>query len=148
MAASHPLAGAAELAFADLADEPFLTQRADNNPRYRRRWLEEQRSHGLEGRIVHEVSEAEELFALLSAGREVCLVPATLAGYHARPGITYVPVRDAASVPIALAWRLGPEQPLLERMISVARSVAGDLLAEPGQTTWLPATSERATVGR
>jgi DNA-binding transcriptional LysR family regulator len=92
----------------------------------------------LDGRIAQEVVSAEELFALLTAGRGVCLVPATAARYYARPGLAYVAVADADSVPIALAWRPGAEQPLLRVVVDAAREVAAELLATPEQTDWLP----------
>jgi DNA-binding transcriptional LysR family regulator len=138
LGARHPLAGRDEVRLADLAGESFLTQRLDSNPRFRERWLEEQRRAGLDGRISQEVVNAEELFALLTAGRGVCLVPATAARYYARPGLAYVAVADADSVPIALAWRAGADQPLLRLVVDAAREVAAELLAAPGQTDWLP----------
>ena len=138
LTASHPLARRGELRLADLAGESFLTQRLDSNPRFRERWLDEQRRAGLDGRIAQEVVNAEELFALLTAGRGVCLVPATAARYYARPGLAYVAVADADPVPIALAWRAGADQPLLRLVVGAAREVATELLATPGQTDWLP----------
>lgn len=134
----HPLARREALRLADLAGESFLTQRADSNPRFRERWLEEQRRAGLGARISEEVVNAEELFALLAAGRGVCLVPATAARYYARPGVVYVPVIDADSVPISLAWRDGADQPLLRVVVDAARLVSRELLDVPGQTDWLP----------
>ncbi len=137
LAARHPLAARDELHLRDLAGEVFLTQRSDSNPRFRERWRQEQVRAGLDGRIAQEVVNAEELFALLTAGRGVCLVPATAARYYARPGLAYVPVVDADSVPITLAWRPGTEQPLLQHVVDAARAVAQELLAAPGQTDWL-----------
>ncbi|MBJ7472492.1 MAG: LysR family transcriptional regulator [Solirubrobacteraceae bacterium] len=130
MASSHPLASAESLMMAELAGESFITQRRGNNPKYRARWVDEQLRHGLSGAVAREVSEAEELMALLAAGRGVCLVPATAARYYARPGISYVPVVDAETVPISLAWRPGTDPELVDTVIGAARMVASELVAE------------------
>jgi DNA-binding transcriptional LysR family regulator len=138
MSEDHPRARETELGLADLEGETFLTQQAAANPRFRERWLAEQRRAGFQAQSVREIANAEELFALLAARRGICLVPATLARYYARPGLAYVSVRDADTVPISLAWRPGAEQPLLTVVIEAAQAVAAQLLAEPGQQDWIP----------
>lgn len=70
--------------------------------------------------------------------RGMCLVPATTARYYARPGLVYLPITDADSVPIALAWHAAADQPLLRLVVDTARAVAAELLTDAGQEDWLP----------
>lgn len=137
LADSHPLAGAGSVRLADLAGQRFVTQRQGVNPRFRERWLAEQRRGGLPGEVAQEVTDAEELFAILASGEAVCLLPATVSRYYSRPGLTYVDVSDADTSLISLAWRPAAMRPLLEAFVTVARETAAGLLTEPGQTTWL-----------
>lgn len=137
LADSHPLAGAGTLRLSDLDGQRFVTQRQGVNPRFRDRWLAEQRRGGLPGEVAQEVTDAEELFAVLAAGDAVCLLPATVSRYYDRPGLTYLKVTDADTSLISLAWRPAAARPLLDAFVSAARETAAELLGEPGQTTWL-----------
>ncbi len=137
LADTHRLAGTPSIRLADLAGERFVTQRQGVNPRFRQRWLAEQRRGGLPGEVAQEVTDAEELFAVLASGDAVCLLPATVSRYYSRPGLAYVDVTDADTSLISLAWRQAATRPLLEAFVTAARETAAGLLAEPGQITWI-----------
>lgn len=122
LASGHRLADRGSLTMADLVDEAFLTQPEAANPAWRDRWLAEQRRHGLPGRIAAEVGDAEELLALVSSGAGVCLVPRTAATHHARPGIAYVPVRDAEPTVTSVAWHERAETALVRAFVAAARA--------------------------
>ncbi len=109
---------------AELAGEAFVTQPLAANPAWRRRWLAEQRRHGLPGRIAAEVEDAEELYAHLVSGTGVCLMPQTAATHAARPGIAYVPMADAEPAALSVAWHPRAETPLSRAFLAAARDAA------------------------
>jgi DNA-binding transcriptional LysR family regulator len=97
MADDHRLAGANELAMADLAEERLVAG-----------------------------SSVDELLAIVAAGTGIALVPASSARFHARPGLRFVPVPDAAPATVAVAHRAGAPSPLVRAFVDVARAVAGE----------------------
>ena len=136
--ADHPLAGEADLPLAALRDEPFITQPEAANPAFRASWLEEQRRHGLPGRIAAEASSIPEYLNLVAVGRGVCLTPAASARFHPWPGIAYVPVRDIEPSTVSLAWRADALQPahraFIDLAVEVGRERAAAAAAQPSTT--------------
>ncbi len=60
------------------------------------------------------------------AGVAVLVVPMSIARGASRRDLVYRPVTDADPSPIALAWRQGDENPLLEEFVGVVRGRSAD----------------------
>ncbi|MBV9916554.1 MAG: LysR family transcriptional regulator [Solirubrobacterales bacterium] len=125
LAMDHPLAKSEELAFADLRELSFITNRALSEESVPLRWLAEQRRHGLPGRVAADAASIQEILTLVAAGRGVCLVPAPVAQQYPRRDVAYVPVADAEPAVVSLAWRGDDARPALRAFLDVARELAG-----------------------
>ncbi len=112
---------------ADLAGDGFITQPERVNPAFRASWMAEQRRHGLPGRITGEATSIQEFLNLTAAGRGVCVVPAAAAQYNPWPGVTYVPVDDAAPSALSVVQRRGDDRAQLVALRDTALSVAARL---------------------
>ncbi len=121
VASSHPLAPRESVTYADLGDESFIINPAVQSERPPARWIDEQRRHGLLGRVAAEASSVQEVLALVAAGLGVCLLPSTVARYYPHPDITYLPCNDAEPALISLARRPGSVSPLVNAWIETAR---------------------------
>jgi DNA-binding transcriptional LysR family regulator len=100
--ADHRLAGKQDLALADLEGERWLRY---NDPR----------PDDLPIRTI------EEKFECVAAGTGITLVPESVAEQYSRAAIAYVPVRDAESDEVLLAWEAGRRSPLIAAFVAVAR---------------------------
>jgi DNA-binding transcriptional LysR family regulator len=58
---------------------------------------------------------------LVAAGVGVLIVPQSLARLYHRKDLTYRPIADAPTCPVALAFREGPQSSLLEEFIGIVR---------------------------
>lgn len=121
----HPLAGRRSVRMADLSADGFITQPEAVNPAFHATWLAEQHAHGLPGLVAGEASSIQEFLNLVAAGHGVCLTPAAAASYNPWPGITYVPVRDAAPSALSVIRRRGDRDPRTTALVEAARSEAG-----------------------
>jgi DNA-binding transcriptional LysR family regulator len=126
----HRLAGRATLSFGELADESFIVNPAVAAAEPPPRWLEEQRGHGLPGRVAAASTSIEEILTLVASGRGVCLVPRAVARQYLRRGISYVPMSDAEPAVVSLAWRPGSLLPIGEAFVAAATEVAAGQAGE------------------
>jgi DNA-binding transcriptional LysR family regulator len=124
LTADHPLARRQTLRFRDLRRESFITNPIADADRPPERWLAEQRRHGLPGRVASEAASIQEILALVSAGRGICLVPRTVAVNYPRPDVRYVLVADADPAVVSVAWTREAVRPVVEAFIETARDVA------------------------
>ncbi len=62
---------------------------------------------------------------LVARGRGVWLAPEPMARYFPLPGISWVPVRDAAPSHLAVVWMPGAEEPLISRLVEHVRALTG-----------------------
>jgi DNA-binding transcriptional LysR family regulator len=124
LAGMHPLARRQTLTFADLRDESFVINPLTSHDEPPPRWLDEQRRHGLPGRIAARATSVEEILALVAAGRGVCLVPQAVAHRYPRAGVTYVPVVDADPAVASVAWRPGAISPAAKAFVETSRQIA------------------------
>ena len=129
LAVNHPLAERASLTYADLRDEDFIINPAVRDEVPPPRWVEEQRRHGLPGRIAAQATSIQEILALVAAGQGVCLVPSAVAHHYSRTDIAYIPVADADPALVSLAWPPGRLCPAVEAFIQTARDVATSVSA-------------------
>lgn len=125
VAAAHQLAARTSVTFAALERESFITNpavaEAGNAPP---RWLDEQRRHGLPGRVAAQTTGLMEILTLVAAGRGVCLVPASVARQYPRDDVRYVPVDDADPAVVSLAWAGDGLSPTAAAFADVVRTVA------------------------
>ncbi|MEU6880383.1 LysR substrate-binding domain-containing protein [Streptomyces sp. NPDC046712] len=110
---AHPLARRESLALDDLAGVPMVTTEGAN-PRY---WLDAHYpARTPSGAIIPRGPVAaswQEVLSHVSAGRGVSPGAARGARYHPRPGVTYVPLRDAPPVEYGLVWPTAAENALI-----------------------------------
>lgn len=120
----HPLMARETLLLADLRDESFIVNPAVPTNGAPPRWLDEQRRHGLPGRIAAEAASIQEILTLVASGRAACLMPSVIAQQYPRADVGYVPVRDAEPAIVSIAWRPGPLPSLARHFIDIAHHVA------------------------
>jgi DNA-binding transcriptional LysR family regulator len=107
----HILTAADEITAADLDGEPTLLPGDDVLG-----WA------GAPGTPVdHRPETTEEAVELVAAGIGTLLVPQSLARLHHRKDLTYRPIIDAPTCPVALAVREGPQPALVEEFIGIVR---------------------------
>jgi DNA-binding transcriptional LysR family regulator len=124
LASTHPLAGRRSVVFADLHDERFITNPAVQDVGPPRRWLAEQRRHGLPGRVAAVTRSLQEILVLVASQRGVCLLPAAAAKLLTRPDVVFVPVTDADPAVTSLAFRRDLKSPGLDAFLEIAREIA------------------------
>ncbi|MEU9700029.1 hypothetical protein [Streptomyces sp. NPDC047981] len=72
-----------------------------------------------------------EIPVYVAAGAGVSAVAARAERFHARPGVTFVPLRDASTVDYGPMWPTAGRNPLLAPFLDVL-----DELAPPTAATW------------
>lgn len=102
----HPLAGRAQVDFAEIADEPFAALPVSAGAA-RDFWLATSNRAGRPPRIAAEVTSADEVFEVVAAGPALTLLAEGNAAVYVRPGITCIPVTDLEPARLAVAWRHG-----------------------------------------
>ena len=107
----HILAAVDTIAPADLDGEPILIPLDDVVA-----WAA---TPGI--RADHRPDNAKDATELVAAGIGVLIVPQSLARLHHRKDITYRPIPDAPTCPVALAFPEGPQQALVEEFVGIVR---------------------------
>lgn len=107
----HLLTAAEEIIAADLDDEPMLRPLDDVLA-----WAS---APGVP--VEHRPEITSEAIELVAAGMGVLLVPQSLARLYHRKDLTYRPIADAPTSPMALAVPAGPQQELVEEFIGIVR---------------------------
>jgi DNA-binding transcriptional LysR family regulator len=120
----HPLAARESVSFADLRTESFITNPAVMAAGPPARWLLEQRTHGLPGRVAAEANSIQEILMLVATGRGIALVPELVASEHRPSGVSFVNVSDAEPALVSLAWRAEDATPATLAFIEIARHCA------------------------
>jgi DNA-binding transcriptional LysR family regulator len=110
--AGHRLARSGTVAFADLADEPFLALPAAAGV-LRDHWLALDARGGCPPVIGGEVATADETFEAVANGVGVALLSAGNAALYRRDGVVTRPVRDLGPSELALIWRRDDLRPVV-----------------------------------
>jgi DNA-binding transcriptional LysR family regulator len=120
--AGHPLAGRAELALADLADEPWVLTPRTSWPPWHRQYDEDYARAGYQPRVVQQATSPQNLLALVAAG--VGVTRLTLSARSLRDsGVVFVPLAgDEAQV--VIVWHPDARNPALPALRAVVRQVA------------------------
>ena len=120
LSARHRLADRQEVAFTDIADEPFLVLPAGAGAA-REFWLGADARHGRPASVAGEAASTEELVELLAAGVGVCLLAEGSLGAVRRDGIAAIRVHGLAPSELVLAWRRDDDRPLLRGLVEATR---------------------------
>lgn len=144
VAADHRLAEEPVISVADLRSEPFVMydsrDSAVNDAAVRAC-----RQAGFAPNRAHEASGTPVLLALVAAGLGVALLPSSVRTLP-MAGLTIRDLGDAGAIDVALAWRSGSDNPIVE---AVAAAI-GSAFDEPTSTPPHPSTPDRpvAVTGR
>ncbi len=115
----HRLAGAAATTMAELATEPLVVNPTSGTV------SELLWPAGARPAVARRVRTVEDWLIAIAAGQGIGLTAASTAQLHAHPGVVFVPVPDAPSMPVLLGWREGPGHPAREDFRVVAVEVTG-----------------------
>ncbi|WP_328940518.1 LysR family transcriptional regulator [Streptomyces sp. NBC_00250] len=121
--AAHPLAGRPSLGLEDLAELPLITP-AGAHPRH---WLDHHYPrHTPSGAAIPRGPVAatwQEVLSHVTAGRGATPGAALGARYHPRPGIAYVPLRDAPPLEYGLVWPTAADSALIRAFVAAVGTV-------------------------
>ncbi|MEV5971392.1 LysR substrate-binding domain-containing protein [Streptomyces sp. NPDC051921] len=130
--AAHPLARRTSLGLEDLAGQTLVT----TGRAHSRAWREAHYpTRTPSGAVIHHGPAAatwEEVLSLVGAGRGVAPGAARGARYHPRPGIAYVPFRDAPPLAYGLVWATASENALIRAFVETAARVPAGGAEQPG----------------
>lgn len=107
----HVLTAADTITAADLDGEPILIPLDDVVA-----WAN---APGVQ--VDHRPETTKGATELVASGIGVLVVPQSLARLHHRKDLTYRPITDAPTCPVALAFQEGPQQELVEEFIGIVR---------------------------
>lgn len=107
----HVLTAADEITSADIDGEPVLLPLDDVVA-----WLD-----GPGAPIEHRPETTEDAIELVAAGMGALIVPQSLARLYHRKDLTYRPITDAPTCPVALAFPAGPQPELVDEFTGIVR---------------------------
>ena len=105
----HLLTALDEVTVADIGDEPVLTA------------LDDVVGWTAGAPVQHRPETTKDAVELVAAGVGVLIVPQSLARLHHRKDLTYRPVADAPSCPVALAFPAGGHAAPVEEFVGIVR---------------------------
>jgi DNA-binding transcriptional LysR family regulator len=123
VARSHGLAGRISVSLRELGEDRFVVN-PSTDLNALGRWKDEQRRHGLPGRIAGKARSVTELLTMVAAGVGITIVPVSVARQHRPPTITYVPLTDAEPAVISLVWPTGTLSPSAQAFVEAAQEQA------------------------
>jgi len=119
---SHPLASANSISLKQLSGDPFVLFGQRRGSGFYERILSICQACGFSPKVLEEMEHIHTLLYLVGAGYGVSLVPATLEPAK-RPEVALVPLREsAATVELAMIWRLDQQSPVLHRFLDTVRA--------------------------
>ncbi len=117
--ADHRLAGASEVAIADLADDHLL-QDPDAVPEWRDIATEARNRHAHRDHPV--LRTVEEKLEHVATGRGIVILPASTAAFYRRPDVVRAAVTGIGPSRVCLAWRAGRHSRLIGEFAALARA--------------------------
>lgn len=105
----HVFAAADEITAADLDGEPTLLP------------LDNVVAWAAGNPVEHRPETTGDAMELVAAGMGALVVPQSLARLHHRKDLTYRPIADAPTCPVALAFPDGPQSTLVEEFVGIVR---------------------------
>ena len=120
---THPLADRDGISVLEINDDPLMwTERAPRE--WVDWWAVNPRPDGSSPRWGPTNDNVEEMLEQVAGGTAVCIAPAGMARYYARPDLAWVPITDVEPMRVALAWVEGAESPLVAGFAAVVRELA------------------------
>ncbi|MFI6284915.1 LysR family transcriptional regulator [Streptomyces sp. NPDC051018] len=123
VASGHPLAGRDSVSLEDLAGLPLVGVAGELPASWRAAHVPARTPSGRPVGQGPVVTHLQEALMLVAAGKGALLSAAHTATYHSRPGITYVPFRDASPVGYGLMWRTGDDTAPVRLFAEAARGI-------------------------
>jgi DNA-binding transcriptional LysR family regulator len=123
--AGHRLAGRAELALSELADEPWVLTPRSSWPPWHRLYDEVFAAAGFAPRVVQRDTSPQSLLALVAAGVGVTRLP--LSARSMRDSGVAFAARAGHEAQVVLAWRPQGAAPALAPFATIVREVARDV---------------------
>lgn len=118
--ADHPLAARRTLRLRDLAGETLITQSRAGTTTLEL-WPTDRRPA-----TVVDVGSMDDWLVAIASGAGVGVSVASTATLHPHPDLRFVPLSDAAAVPLLLAWPARGAHPATKEFVRIARSVAAN----------------------
>jgi DNA-binding transcriptional LysR family regulator len=124
----HPLADRAQIALADLADEPIVLYGGRTSRGIDSHYLLSLfRAGGVEPKVAVEAQYAESALGLVAAGLGLTLTAASF-GHAPRAGVRFVPLSDDGPfIPMKVAYRPEERSSVLKAFLKIVREEAGRL---------------------
>jgi DNA-binding transcriptional LysR family regulator len=113
----HPLAGRAATTMAELSGWPIVVNPTSGTVS-ELLWPPAARPE-----VARRVRTVEDWLIAIAAGQGIGLTAASTPELHGHPGVVFVPVTDAPTMPILLGWRDGPGHPARDGFREVALEV-------------------------
>jgi DNA-binding transcriptional LysR family regulator len=126
LSASHPLAGGPGVNLAELADHPVVIPDIYASDNDLRAWICDPRPDGARAVRGPGVPGIAEALMAVARGRGVFIAPEPVRQWFQIPGVVWVPLVDAPSVPAAVIWPSGPPSPLVRTLIASARALTAE----------------------
>ncbi|WP_194816520.1 LysR family transcriptional regulator [Nocardia sp. XZ_19_385] len=123
--ADHPFASRDSVSLEDLADTTLITINSEAVPRYWMDYYFPRRTPS--GRPIPQGPAAvywPEVLVHVSQGAGVSTVSAAAEQFHTRPGMAFVPFRDAPPIDYGLMWPTAHKNPLVRPFIETIRELA------------------------
>jgi DNA-binding transcriptional LysR family regulator len=128
----HRLAVEPVVSMTDLRNEPFVAYGARDSA-VNEAVLRSCRQAGFVPRREHEAAGTAVLLALVAAGLGVAVVPQSVRALPLE-GLVFRDLLDAGTIDLALAWRAGADNPIVDAVVGVLDSMfAADALTSGGQ---------------
>jgi DNA-binding transcriptional LysR family regulator len=128
---SHPLAGRATLAPADLRGEIFIEQPSSVPQAWRDHWLLVAENGERPRTSPHTADKFEDWLHLIAQGEGIDTCPAVISRYYAWPEVAFVPLLDAPPSTLLLAHMRDHEHPLMKELVELAVEVAASAARNP-----------------
>jgi DNA-binding transcriptional LysR family regulator len=128
----HRLALEPVVSITDLRNEPFVVYGARDSA-VNEAVLRSCRQAGFVPHREHEAAGTAVLLALVAAGLGVAVVPQSVRALPLE-GLVFRDLLDAGTIDLALAWRAGADNPIVDAVVGVLESMfAADALTSGGQ---------------
>ncbi len=134
MAAAHRLAAREAISIMDLLAEPIMWTSLAPRP-WVDWWAVNPRPDGSEPLRGPQNANVEEMLEDVASGLGICISPASMAVYYARPDLVWRPITDIEPLQIALAWPDASSSSLIAAFAEVVRDVADGLAAGSGEAS-------------
>ncbi len=118
--AANPLAERAEIALADLANEPFVLFPKAARPNFSDFVANQCQVHGFMPNVAQEVGDAVTGVAVVASGFGVCIVPESVKSFQSS-GVVYLPLKESPPVmlDVSCLYLAEGRSALLEEFITI-----------------------------